>query len=143
MYDCDMGPVVCTKKYGKKLDGYSASSQSIAPGCEALNLTCMMMDQMYTPTFVTTTVSRPSWARRLWLMDFMSRMKPRTKQPILQGVSKPAPTGARYVKRTSAHMQKKGEIRDDRARARTAKYVPRYVDQVPLHESVFGSIGHH
>lgn len=87
MYDCDMGPVVCTKKYGRKLEGYSASSQSIAPGCDLLNLTCMMMDQMYTPTLVTTTVKRPSWARRLWLMDFMSRMKPRRKQPILGHVS--------------------------------------------------------
>ena len=29
-------------------------------------------------------------------------------------------------------MQKKGEISEDKARARTEKYVPRYVDQVPL-----------
>lgn len=36
----------------------------------------------------------------------------------------------------STHMQKKGEIKDDRARARTAKYVPRYVDQVPLKQLV-------
>lgn len=88
MYDCDIGPVVCTKKYGRKLEGYSASSQSIAPGCEALNLTCMMMDQMYTPTLVTTTVNRPSWALRLWLIDFMSSMKPRRKQPTLSRVSR-------------------------------------------------------
>ena len=33
-------------------------------------------------------------------------------------------------------MQKKGEISEDRARARTEKYVPRYVDQVPLGISV-------
>lgn len=31
-----------------------------------------------------------------------------------------------------SYMQKKGEIREDKARARTEKYVPRYVDQVPL-----------
>lgn len=36
-------------------------------------------------------------------------------------------------------MQKNGEISDDRARARTAKYVPRYVDQVPLHPSASGA----
>lgn len=41
----------------------------------------------------------------------MSRTKPSAKQPT---------------------MQKKGEISDDSARARTLKYVPKYVDHVPL-----------
>lgn len=36
-----------------------------------------------------------------------------------------APLGTTY-------MQKNGETREERARARTEKYVPRYVDQVPL-----------
>lgn len=46
IYDCDNGPVVWTKKYGKKEEGYSPSSQSIAPGSLRLNLVCMMMAQM-------------------------------------------------------------------------------------------------
>lgn len=46
MYDCDKGPVVWMKKYGRKAEGYRASSQSIAPGFVVLNRTCMMIDQM-------------------------------------------------------------------------------------------------
>ena len=46
MYDCDNGPVVCTKKYGKKDVGYNPSSQSILPGLWRLNLVCIIMDQM-------------------------------------------------------------------------------------------------
>ncbi len=46
MYDCDSGPVVCTKKYGRKAEGYSESAQSMIPGSDALNLTCITMDQM-------------------------------------------------------------------------------------------------
>jgi hypothetical protein len=84
MYDCDNGPVVCTKKYGRKDEGYSPSSQSIAPGSWRLNLTCIIMDQMYTPKLRITTVYRPIWARRRWLRPFMSRINPRPKQPMLR-----------------------------------------------------------
>lgn len=56
MYDWESGPVVCTKKYGKKEVAKRLSSQSIAPGSLRSNRACMMMDQIYTPTLRTTTV---------------------------------------------------------------------------------------
>jgi hypothetical protein len=46
MYDCDKGPVVWTKKYGRKDRAYDESSQSILPGLFILKLFCMMIDQM-------------------------------------------------------------------------------------------------
>ena len=46
MYDCDNGPVVCTKKYGRNERAYSASSQSILPGLLELNRACITIDQM-------------------------------------------------------------------------------------------------
>lgn len=64
MYDCDKGPVVCTKKYGRNERAYSPSSQSILPGLLLLNPVCMTIDQMYTPKFRMTTKQSPTCALR-------------------------------------------------------------------------------
>lgn len=69
-------------------------------------------------------------------------MKPSPKQPTLQerGIStlvRDMEIGRGARKYYDTYMQKKGDISDESARARTLKYVARYVDQVPLeHESV-------
>ena len=60
----------------------------------------------------------------------MSRMYPRPKQPMLEEQVRlfdwaKGCNGCTY-------MQKKGEMSDDRARARTEKWMAKYVDQVPL-----------
>ena len=82
-------------------------------------MTCIMIDQMYTATFRITTVYKPSWARRRWLRCFMSRMNPTPKQPTLVPLSANGDHAARASRVT--YMQKKGEMRDERARARTEK----------------------
>lgn len=134
MYDWDRGPVVWTKKYGKKLLGYRESFQSILPGFEPSNCACMTIDQMYTPRLRITTMNKPIWALLRWLNLFMSRIKPRPKQPTLKQRQQDVSASMRWRNSSGrgTYMQKNGEMSEDKARARTVKYVAKYVDQVPL-----------